>query len=537
MLKHLYIENITIIKKICIDFRYGLNVIVGQTGSGKSVVLDCIELVTGGRAKGEIVRKGEQKAIIIADFEHNNSIDLIDILKQNSIEINDTIALKRVIYPDGKNSCFINDMPTTLSLINKISNYLIEINGQFVQGRLLEASEHLKMLDEYAVLRNDLVALKELFATYSNSKKEHQKLLEIKDKIATDYDHYCGIVKDIEKLQFIEDEDNKLLERKKILLEQDSTLKVLEETIALENGANVVRNIKKIAKNISSIKHDANEELIKIANIIEQSAIEFCEGMDYISGVVRKTGNAEAELEIIEDRLYQIRQICRKYNVSSTGLSALYETARTNIDTTDNIEDNIIVSEKKVKEVWQIYLKSAKIITQKRRLASHIFVDELHEELTRLKMEHAKMAVIISDDENLATSQGIDSVHFAASTNPGMPIMPINKIASGGELSRFMLAFKSVMSKKVSLPSIIFDEIDSGTSGIVASLIAEFLYDLSKKTQVLAVTHSHQVVKRGDTVLRISKQTDGIETVVNADHLDTMGIIKEIEMMISGIEI
>ncbi len=536
MLKHLYIENVTIIKKIFIDFAEGLNVMVGQTGSGKSVILDCIELVTGGRSKSEMVRKNENKAVIVAHFENCNNVDLIAILNGHSIETNGTILIKRIIYADGKSNCFINDMPVSLSLINKISGYLIEINGQFVQGRLLDQNEHLKMLDEYADLRDDLLVLKQLFVNYDHSLKEYNKLLETKDKISENYDYNCTIVSDLDKLQLIEDEENKLLSQKKSFIEQNSNLKILEETINIENEFHIIKNIKKIAKNINNCKNDATEEFIKNVVIIEQSAIEFCEGLDYIANIVRKTGNTEYELEIIEDRLYQIRQVCRRYNVSSVGLTNLYENAKKNIDNTDNIDINLSTLKQKTKDLWNIYLNAAQNISDKRFIASRVLINELHTELSRLKMEHAKMDVVINTDEKSANSVGINLVYFAASTNPGMPIMPIHKIASGGELSRFMLAFKAVMSRKVKLPAMIFDEIDSGTSGIVASLIGDYLVDLSTTSQVIAVTHSHQVVKRGNIVLKISKKTDGIETNVNIENLDEISVIKEIEVMISGIE-
>ncbi len=536
MLKHLYIENITIIKKICLDFSEGLNVIIGETGSGKSVVLDSIELVTGGRAKAEIVRTGEQKAIIIAEFEFNSHPELLEILSQNSISLTDnTITLKRIIHNDGKSSAFICDMPVTLNLINKISTYLIEINGQFAQGRLFEVAEHLKMLDEYSILQEELIALKLLFLEYSEANKEYNKISEIKQQSIQNYDYYLTLITDLENLQFIEDEENKLLEKKRILLQQGSLDKTLQEITEMDQNLGLSKAIKKIAKNLEFIKAKTNKELNQITITMEQSAIDFCEGLDYMRDIVKRNKNPEIELENIEERLYQIKQICRKYNITSAGIFDLLNKAQENIKISQNMDLEIAQAKKNMDQKWHLYIKIAKNISQKRSEGAKQLTKELQLELTALKMEHAKMKINLIEDEKLSSFYGINTLCFMASTNPGMPIMPINKIASGGELSRFMLAFKAVMSRKTKLPAIIFDEIDSGTSGIVASVIADYLYNIGQKTQVLAVTHSHQVVKRGNSVIKISKQTDGIETIVNAHHLDLKEIANEVGVMINGV--
>ncbi|MDJ1257838.1 MAG: DNA repair protein RecN [Candidatus Midichloria sp.] len=534
MLRALSIQNFILIDNLLIEFYNGLTALTGETGAGKSIILDALGLSIGNRANLSLIKNKEKPAIISAEFD----ISLLNQdIKQNLTEnygIEGTdLVLKRVINFDGKSRAFINNSISSVSQLKALANYFIEVCGQHDQHGLFDESEHLLMLDEYFNLKTKKLELKKLFTNYQNKKIALVDLIDLKNKSLEEKSYLEYIIAEIEDIGYRPGEEEELEVKKKKLASLEK-LKELSSLIQLKlsgeiNGVLVTlytlqKALVKVPEYFDGIYHQINEAVIILEEVVRQNS-------DLIS-----SDDYQMTLNEVEGRLFKIKNLARKYSIVPSQIPEFLSAKRSQYQLIENIDDKIIDAEKLLTQVKKEYFDYALMISSQREEAARNLKANIISQFQDIKMDKADFSIEIKDKtEDKWSADGIDEVRFLIKTNPGMPFGVINNIASGGELSRIMLACKIALYKNNFVPVMIFDEIDSGISGSVSTSVGRKLAELSKLGQILIVTHQPQVAVFANRHYLVTKQEAIAEQVeVKVNLLNEQERLKEIARMLSG---
>lgn len=545
MLESLSINNIVLIDRLNIELSKGLCVLTGETGSGKSILLDALGLVIGYRSNSRLLRNGEEKGSVVATFDIGNNQKCKKLLDELDIEYDDKIIIRRVLFDDGRSKAFINDVQITQSFLQNVGETLVEIHGQNEQIGLLNSSLHRGILDEFGGLTEKQNIVASIFEEMKNAKNKLEDLKKQKDDAEREQDYLRHIINEIESLNIQQGEEQELSDKRILLMNKEKVLNVLNEVQnSLEGqGGNSVE------KSISSAQHTLSRGIGLGENLIENDKNAFAEIVDNlelasenisealykINKIFDNLGFDGNTLESVEERLFAIRGLARKLNIQPDMILDLKVELEKKLELLDNQEIFMSDLEKKLTNLKNKFIKEAKELSNLRKETAKKLSKELMQELIPLKMEKTSFDVEFKElDENNWNKYGIDSVKFIASTNPGMPMGELSKIASGGELSRFMLALKVVLSQINSVPTMIFDEIDTGISGAVAEAVGERLKKLAEHLQVLVVTHQAQVASKGNYHIKVRKQQDNNKTTTIVDILNKDEKIKEVARLFSG---
>lgn len=543
MLESLSINNIVLIDKLNIHLKNGLCVLTGETGSGKSILLDALGLAIGYRSNSKLLRNGEDKGSVIAVFDIANNQNCKILLDELGIEYDNNIIIRRILYSDGRSKAFINDIQVTQSFLQNVGETLVEIHGQNEQIGLLNSSNHREILDQFGNLIDKRKQLSNVFEKMKNANNQLEDLLSKKDNIEKEKDYLKHIINEIEALNLHENEEQELAEKRILMMNKEKVLNVLNEVKDnLEGQYNIDKGISsaqhtlsrgiRLGDNLLENNKNAFEEIVEN---LEQASININEALSKIETIFDTLGFDNNTLESVEDRLFAIRGLARKLNIQPDLILNLKTELEEKLSNLENQEVVIGDLEKEVKELKNNFLANAKELSNLRKETAIKLQNELMAELKPLKMEKTVFNVEFKElDENNWNKYGIDSIRFLASTNPGTPMNELSKIASGGELSRFMLALKVVLSKVNSVPTMIFDEIDTGISGAVAEAVGERLKKLGQTLQVLVVTHHAQVASKGNYHLKVQKEQQNDKTNTNVIVLEGKDRINEIARMFSG---
>ncbi len=543
MLQNLIIKNIVLIDEANIEFNNNLCVLTGETGSGKSILLDALSLAIGMRSNARLLRNGEKQGSVIATFNIENNKKCQKLLNDLGIDFENEIVLRRILNNDGKSKAFINDVPVSQAFLNQVGEELVEIHGQHDQRGLLNPSFHRDILDAYGNLREQRKIVATLYHNMKNVENQLLELLNQKDNINQEIEYLEHILDEIDKINMQENEEQELNEKRILLMNKEKVLDILKNVKGLVDDQNSVskviataqghlsRNIN-IGQNIVEEGKNAFEEII---DSFEKSLIEFNEAMDKINIIYENLDFSELTLNDVEERLFAIRGLCRKLNITADILPDYKEELEQKLNKLKNQNVEIGDLEIKTKELKNEYLKEAEKLRIQRKSIAEKLKKELIEELIPLKMSSTRFEVEFIDlNENAWSSAGIDGIRFLVAINLGTNLDDLSKVASGGELSRFMLALKVVLSKIKSVPTLIFDEIDTGVSGAVADAIGERLKKLGQNLQVLVITHLPQVASKGDNHLKIYKEVRNDKTYTVIEKLNSETRKTEIAKMISG---
>lgn len=543
MLESLSINNIVLIDKLNIHLDNGLCVLTGETGSGKSILLDALGLAIGYRSNSRLLRNGETMGSVIADFNITNNQNCKNLLNELGIDYDNNIIIRRILYNDGRSKAFINDIQVTQSFLQNVGETLVEIHGQNEQIGLLNSSNHREILDQFGNLLDKRNIISNIFEKMKTSKDKLEELLSKKDNIEKEKDYLKHIINEIEALNLQPNEEQELAEKRILMMNKEKVLNVLNEVKdSLEGQYNVDKGISsaqhtlsrgvRLGDNLLEKDKNAFEEIIEN---LEQASININEASSKIEEIFDSLGFDNNTLESVEERLFAIRGLARKLNIQPDYILDLKVELEEKLSNLENQEVIIDDLEKEVKELKNNFLSNAKELSNSRKEVAKKLAEELMNELKPLKMEKTVFDVEFKElDENNWNKYGIDSVRFLASTNPGTPMNELSKIASGGELSRFMLALKVVLSKVNSVPTMIFDEIDTGISGAVAEAVGDRLKKLGQSLQVLVVTHHAQVASKGNYHLKVQKVQQNDKTNTNVIILEGKDRINEIARMFSG---
>lgn len=541
MLTELSIRNFAIIEALSISFTKGLTVLSGETGAGKSIIIDAIHLLVGGRGSAEFVRHGEDKAEIEGLFQIDDpNHPILKRAHEFGIEIEDGMAiLRRDISKTGKSICRINGKLVTISTLREIGSTLVDIHGQHEHQELMDETLHISLLDQFGgeELSAALHEYEVVYRSYDQKIRQLKNLSENDQQMAHRLDLIQFQLDEIQKakLKLTEDED---------LYEEKSKLSNFERIFeSLQSGYDGLQGEQKGLDYIGLVMgyiQDAAELDPTYKELAESVSNCFYQLEDAASTLRNKLDFLEydpARLADIEDRLNEIQQLKRKYGKSIVEILEYASKIEEEIETLQNKETHIEQLEKEVASLREDLLIEAKELSNLRKKAAHHLKKLIHYELKELYMEKTVFEVNFTIDTENFIKNGMDRVEFYLSTNPGEPLKSLSKIASGGELSRIMLALKSIFSKHQGVTSIIFDEVDTGVSGRVAQAIAEKIHHVAVNSQVLCISHLPQVAAMADTHLFIAKNIQNGRTKTSVKPLNETEKVKEIGRMISGVEI
>ena len=541
MLARLSIRDIVLIERLDIEFARGLAVLTGETGAGKSILLDAFALALGGRGDAGLVRHGAEQGQVIAAFDLEPGHPALGLLKDNGFDDDSgEMILRRVQLADGRTRAYINDQTVSVQTLRAIGAALVEIHGQHDDRALVDAASHRRLLDAFAGLEKDVAALETLWdarkAAYT-ALETHRANME---RAARDADYLRHSADELKKLNPKEGEETALAERRTGMMQGEKIAADLREAQEAVSGphspisalAAAVRRLERRAGSSPALVEPAVKAIDVAINALEEAS-------QHLEAALIAADFDPAELERIEERLFALRAAARKFSTPVDGLAALAAKFYADVATIDAGAGQLQKLEKAAVESDAKYAAAAAKLSAARIKSAEKLNKAVIAELAPLKLERAKFITQVDTDAAAPGPQGIDRVEFWVQTNPGTRPGPMMKVASGGELSRFLLALKVVLSDKGSAPTLVFDEIDTGVGGAVADAIGARLGRLAGKVQVMAVTHAPQVAARADQHLLISKAAldKGKRVVTNVNTLADDHRREEIARMLAGAEI
>ena len=536
MLTHLYISNIVLIEKLNLEFGAGLNILTGETGAGKSILMDALALALGARSDAGLVRHGCDSASVIAEFDTINA-DLCKILDENGIDCDDNLILRRTLSADGKSRAWINDTPVSIKTLKQVGDTLVEIHGQFANHALLNPSTHRDALDAFGVATIPdyaqlLSRTHDAYIAYHNAKKKLDDLQKILEKSASDRDFLTHNVNELSALGVQVGEEEQLASQRTSMMNAEKDSAILSDAIAALNprGESLYDNIYTAANILLRIKTDPNPYTEQIDALYNAAQI--------LSDVEEKLAPAEidtATLDSVEERLFAIRAAARKYRVTADELPQKLAEMTEQLNAIENSDTELKKQTAIVKSAYSEFTAAATQLTNARADAAKQLRTRMLAELPDLKLGNADF---MAECAAAAPSvDGCDDIVFMIKTNPGMPFAPLHRAASGGELARLMLALRVVLSNSGAGHTFVFDEIDTGISGATASAVGDRLNRLATGSQALVITHSAQVAGYADKHFKISKQTHDDTTTTTVTEITGDDRINEIARIISGAKI
>lgn len=541
MLQQLSIKNIVLIESCDIALEPGLCVLSGETGAGKSILLDALGLVLGARADAGLLRSGEAQASVTAVFDISANAQAQEMLKSLDLEAEDTLIIRRSLSADGKTRALANDQPVTASALKKLGETLVEIHGQHDQRTLMDAAIHREMLDEFAALGAKRKVVAESFALWKQARDALEKLAADLEQARREQDYMAHMHRELSQLAPEEGEEEKLSDQRTLMMQAEKLFSVLEEAIGeLNGGKGVVGSIRAAQRHLTRSPLTSGEAFAPVLEALDKAAIEAEEAQYNLEKIGQDATFNPSKLDQVEERLFALKAAARKYNRTVGELPSLLAEVEGKLSLIDSQSSRRQALEKEAAQAKAEFVKHAQLLSQARAKTATKLEKAIAAELAPLKMEGTHFRVAIEPMlEADWVAAGMDWVRFECATNVGkgsrdVAYAPLNKIASGGELSRFMLALKVVLSSVRSTPTLIFDEIDTGTGGAVADAIGKRLAMLGRRSQVLVVTHLPQVAARGSQHLLVSKGQKAKKVTTQVVALSAKEREEELARMLAG---
>ncbi|RCL00712.1 MAG: DNA repair protein RecN (Recombination protein N) [Candidatus Tokpelaia sp. JSC189] len=540
MLIQLLICDIVLIERLDINFEAGLSVLTGETGGGKSILLDSLSFALGARGDSSLVRYGMTQGQVTAVFDIASDHPTRRLLRDNSFEYEGDIVLRRVQSADGRSRVFINDQVASVGLMRAIGRLLVEIHGQHADRALVDTDAHRALLDAFGGFELEIIELEAHYRDWQDREQALSKHRRAVEEAAREAEYLRSSVEELRHLDPQNGEEEALAESRLRMMKSEKIAGDINEAGDLLSGArspvpvlaNLVRRLER--------KIPEAQALVKpVVRAIDRALDALGEAQDGIDVAMRAINFDPHELEIAEERLFSLRAAARKYGVAVENLPRLREEMEINLADLDVAEITLKRMEKDAEAVRALYDIAAVSLSARRAEAARHLEQAVMMELPALKLERAEFIVEITVDGEQRGAHGIDTVEYWVRTNPGTRLGPMMKVASGGELSRFLLALKVALADRGSAPTLVFDEIDTGVGGAVADSIGQRLKRLSERVQVLAVTHAPQVAARADAHFLIAKLETGEEgRVTTRIHLmEPQERQEEIARMLAGAHI
>ncbi|WED27305.1 DNA repair protein RecN [Vibrio sp. DW001] len=539
MLAHLSVNNFAIVKSLQLELSTGMTTITGETGAGKSIAIDALGLCLGDRAEAGMVRQGEEKTEVCASFQLDNNLHATRWLEDNELLDGSECILRRIITKDGRSRAFINGSPVPLSQLKSLGQNLINIHGQHAHHQLMKSDYQLSMLDQYAghselinksrshyqawrLVKNQLDEL-----TQNSQENQAQKLL-------LEYQ-----IKELNELSLGENEFVELEQEHKRLSNSGELASSCQSAIhTLYEGEEV--NALQLLQSTNQVLidlADLDSSLSTLPSMLNEAIIQVEEASSELRHYLETVDINPERMVYVEERFSKVMSISRKHHVLADDLYTHHQDLLKQIDDLDCSDERLEAVAKEVEAMHQKFITSAEKLSKSRSRYAKELNKLISHSMHELSMEKAKFNINIEQDHSRTTPLGIDYVTFLVSTNPGQPLQPIAKVASGGELSRISLAIQVITAQKVDTPSLIFDEVDVGISGPTAAVVGKMLRTLGESTQVLCVTHLPQVAGCGHQQLFVAKQTKAGKTETQMNSLNEEQRVSELARLLGGSQI
>ena len=535
MLKSLFIENIAVIEKASVEFAGGLSVLTGETGAGKSIMIDALNAVLGNRTSRELVRTGAERAVVTAAFESDRAADWC---RENEIEAEDgEIILQRRLTPDGRSSARVNGMPVSAAQLKAIGTLLLDIHGQNDGRQLLDERRHLDYLDRYGVDNAVMEAYAAAYERYRALRREMDRLQMDESRKMQLEDVLRARTAELEKAEIRPGEEAELTERRDLLRNAEKLTEFMDS--AYEALYDADANAVSLAADAEYALDRAgtwNADFSKMSASVREARLLLEDVSEQLRDMQATLDFSPEEYDRLEERLSRLRRLEKKYAADEAGLAQLLTDSRNQLDELSYAEDRLAQLEKETEKALNLARETAHALSDARRVAADRLEKQVESELRDLSMPSVRFRVLIEprEGENALDGTGGDDIRFLMSANAGEALGPISRIASGGELSRIMLALKNVFAEKDSVESLIFDEIDTGVSGIAAQRVAEKLASLARNKQVLCVTHLPQIAAMAENQYLVEKREENGRTYTDIHFLDREGRRLELARLSGG---
>lgn len=537
MLLHLSITNYAIIEKLELDFDKGFTVITGETGAGKSILLGALSLILGNRVDTGVLNDKEKKCVVEGIFKLT-ATNFQDFFKENDLDFEEETTIRREISSLGKSRAFINDTPVNLNVVKDLAEQLINIHSQHQNLLVKNGNYQLTVVDSFVGIQSEMEIYEADYKMYQQQKNELVDLKSKENKAKSELDFIRFQVNELEALKLQENEQQHLEEQLDLLNNAEEIKLTLHEahSLLLENEDNILKKIKLILQSFNKIAHLSNDYQA-ISDRLNNLLIELNDVSREISGFNDNVNFDNDNSEFLSNRLNNIYSLEKKHHVThSNDLLNLLANFKQELAKIESIEDVILDLEKEVSALENKLLIQAKVISSKRTQHIPKLTQSIQQNLLELGLPHSNF-VIKQQINNELKITGIDKIEFLFSANKGFEPEDINKIASGGEISRVMLTIKSILAKSKNLSTVVFDEIDTGVSGDIADKMGNIMKQMSNDIQIITITHLPQVAAKGTNHYRIYKEVKGGKTITDVVVLDQEGKINEVAKMLSGKEL
>lgn len=536
MLATLSIRDIVLIDRLDIEFSGGMTVLTGETGAGKSILLDALTLALGGRGDAGLVRHGEAQGQVVAVFDVAGAHPVRALLRENDVPDDGDVILRRIQTADGRSRAFINDQPVSVGLLRQAGQMLVEVHGQHDERALVDPESHRLLLDAFGVLQGELTAVEAAFSAYRKAEKalrDHKARIEAARREA---DFLRSAVDELKTLDPKQGEEEALALRRAEMMQVEKIATDLNEAYeTLNGGASPIPELSSLLRRLERKADQAPKLLSSPVAALATALDNLEEARSGLEAAIRETDFDPRELEAAEERLFALRAAARKFSVQVDELPALRQKMAADLNDLDAGEEKLDALAAAAETARKAFDGLAASLSARRATAARALEAAVAAELPALKLERARFIVEMTSDPENRSASGVDTVEFWVQTNPGTRPGPMMKVASGGELSRFLLALKVSLADSGSVPALVFDEIDTGVGGAVAEAIGLRLARLARSVQVLTVTHAPQVAARANGHFLISKEAVAEDRVATRiTPIDDAHRREEIARMLAG---
>jgi len=548
VLKKFYIKNFALFDELQVSFDAGLNIITGETGAGKSLIIDALNTILGERADPAVVRTGAEKAIIEGVFQIPQKEELTRLLKDYDIDLIDNeLIIRREILASGRSRAFINDSPVSIQMLLEIGNHLVDLHGQHEHQSLLKSDRHIDYLDEFGDLRPLVQSVHQRYKTIRELKQSLARLQERARMLQEKRDYLEFQLREITQVNPQPHEDAELEREERILGNSERLYELSSQLYQMlyEGEASVYEKLG-LAENLLRELSQIDERLQEYLESCETAKICISEIANYLPTYIGSIEFNPERLESIRERLALLSRLKRKYGGTLEAVLAHKEQIEKDLELTENVDLEIEKIEKQIAEEQRIFSELSIKLSQTRKEVATRLESQVVQVLAELGMERARFHVEIrqrEDPEGLvvwegkrywATAKGMDHVEFFIAANPGEDLKPLAKVASGGEISRIMLAIKSILAEKDRIPLLVFDEVDIGISGRIAQAVGRRLRHLAHSHQIICITHLPQIASAGNTHFSVEKRIEGNRTTTSVRRLAFADRVMEIAKLIGG---
>ena len=537
MLEHLHVKNLVVVEDLSVEFKSGMTVVTGETGAGKSILIQALSLVAGGRSDSSLVRKGASKAEIVATFSLNSGTELQTFLEGLDLENENECILRRVIASDGKSRSYVNGSNVPLSTLKDIGSFLIDMHGQNEHQLLLRANHHRLLLDDYAGTQKQCEEVNNIVNNYQVVKNEVEDLQNNNSLLAAQKELITHQLNELIQAEMTQDELDNIEDDYKVSTNASELVEKISKIIDSLDNESGVNNVLIESENIVNQSKELDSRLDTIHSLLASAQLQVQEGIYDLTDYLGKISSQEDNSVQLSSRINELHELGRKHNCQIQGLLeaqlALQENLNMLGSSSDKINELLLAQSKLEKE----YYAKSKLLSAERVIASKSLSKEVTSLMQKLGMPGSEITFSINSSEGSVRLNGMEEIIILTKTNAGQDFKPLGKVASGGELSRISLALSVVTSKTELTPSVVFDEVDVGISGSVAEIVGQMLKKLSSRYQIICVTHLAQVAAQGQDHMKVVKTQKNGSTFTQVASLSPKERTDEVARILGGITI